>query len=220
MEVKKSKLIDLFIALGCSTANKWNDERLLTKAGTITKIYDKQELTDKQKKLYKEIVAAQKENKEIELVGGGDEDKEEKKADKKKDKPSKDKQKDSDTEGDGSEVEDKDKEEDEGEEKTEKKKGPKKAGGGKGPGVIDSIIEFLGAASAAKPLSKDKCVELLKDRFKDRDETGMRKTVSIQLPSRIRKEKGLAIEKNENGYWIDKADGGSKKDKKKDKAKA
>src|SRR5690606_3546912 len=111
-------------------------------------------------------------------------------------------------------AEDEEDSEEEDEEPAPKKKGgkdkpaaadkapPKKAGGEKGPGVIASIIEFLEAASEEKPLSKDKIVERLAKRFPDRDPESMSKTVAVQVPNRLKSDKGLNIKKNDRGYWI------------------
>lgn len=81
---------------------------------------------------------------------------------------------------------------------------PKKAGGesNKGPGVIGSIVEFLESANSKKPLSKQALVEKLCKRFPDRPSEGMAKTVNVQVPTRIRTDKGINVQKNENGYWI------------------
>jgi hypothetical protein len=71
-------------------------------------------------------------------------------------------------------------------------------------GVIGSMVEFLSAASAAKPLSKAELLEKLVARFKDREADGMKSTINAQLPTRIAKEQGVTIRKDESGYWISK----------------
>lgn len=85
-----------------------------------------------------------------------------------------------------------------------KKKGKKieKAGDGKGPGVIGSIVEFLTAASEEKPISKDQILKKLEGRFPDRPAESMKRTINVQIPARIQKEKKVVVKKNDKGYWI------------------
>jgi hypothetical protein len=78
---------------------------------------------------------------------------------------------------------------------------PVKAGG-EGPGVIASILEFLLKATEDRPITKQRLVEKLVKRFPQRDPEGMSKTVSVQIPNRIKREKGVDVRQNENGYWI------------------
>lgn len=80
---------------------------------------------------------------------------------------------------------------------------PPPVGGGKRPGVIASIIEFLSAASEAQPLSKNALHEKLKERFPDRQPSAMWSTISQQVPNKLRVDKGIVVHKNEKGYWIE-----------------
>lgn len=96
------------------------------------------------------------------------------------------------------------------------KKGAKPAKGAKGakkaakstepkkPGVIATIFEIVQTATAKKPLSRDDIFAKLVDAFPDRDADALKSTVQTQVPSRIAKERGVTIEKNEKGYWIAK----------------
>jgi hypothetical protein len=77
-----------------------------------------------------------------------------------------------------------------------KKDKPKKVG------VIASVLEFLSAASEESPISKDAIAEKLAERFPDRSIDSMKKTVAVQVPGRIKKEKGLDVQKNNDGYWV------------------
>lgn len=76
----------------------------------------------------------------------------------------------------------------------------------KGPGIIASIEEWLRAATASKPLSKEDLVKKLSQRFKDRDPESMGKTVAVQVPSRLKTDKGITVQtKKVDGltkYWI------------------
>jgi hypothetical protein len=93
-------------------------------------------------------------------------------------------------------------------EPTATKKGkafPKKAGGEGQPGVIASIIEFLTAATAKKPITKKVLVEKLLERFPDRGEVALMRTCNCQIPSRLRKERELDVQRGEEGgYFIAK----------------
>lgn len=82
-------------------------------------------------------------------------------------------------------------------------KGAVKSAGGDGkPGIIDSIVEFLETATAEKPLTKDKIHDRLVKRFKDRNSESMWTTVNLQVPNKLRTDKGLNVQKNEKGYYI------------------
>ena len=82
-----------------------------------------------------------------------------------------------------------------------KKSLAKKSGEKKG-GVIASIIEFLTAASASKPLSKQALCAKLKERFPDREELALSRTINCQVPTRLRTDKELDVQKNDDGYWL------------------
>ena len=86
-------------------------------------------------------------------------------------------------------------------EKVAKPKAEKKV---KAPGVIASICEFLGTASEKKPISKTGIVEKLVERFPDRSADSMKSTVNVQIPGRMKKEKGLDICSNDGGFWVAK----------------
>ena len=70
------------------------------------------------------------------------------------------------------------------------------------PGVISTILDILKAASEKAPVKKEDIVAKLAATFPDRDEDGMRKTVNVQVPTRLGSDKGVTVQKNENGYWV------------------
>ena len=72
----------------------------------------------------------------------------------------------------------------------------------KGPGVIASIVEYLQAATATKPITKEKICARLAKRFPERSPEAMLKTIHCQVPTRIVNEKKLKVKKNENGYYV------------------
>jgi hypothetical protein len=94
--------------------------------------------------------------------------------------------------------------------KTSPKKGPDKAPAKatkptrkpKEGGVIATIVEFLGVATKEKPLSKPALLAKLKTRFPDRGEVAMMRTINCQVPARLRKEKGLDVQRTDDGYYI------------------
>ena len=69
-------------------------------------------------------------------------------------------------------------------------------------GVISTIIDFLNEATEENPITKEGLHKRLVEKFPDRSYAGMMATVSSQVPSRLISDKGLEVEKNENGFWI------------------
>lgn len=69
-------------------------------------------------------------------------------------------------------------------------------------GIIGSVVEFLTAATEAKPLTKDQLLEHLVKRFPDRSSDAMKKTINCQVPGRLSREQKVQVCKNENGFWI------------------
>ena len=83
--------------------------------------------------------------------------------------------------------------------KTAKSKEPRK------PGVIATIAKHVEKATKRKPISKEQLLEILVDEFPDRESDSMKRTIDVQLPARLRKEKDLNIVRNDKGsYYIDK----------------
>ena len=76
--------------------------------------------------------------------------------------------------------------------KPEKTKSPKKVG------VIATIIKAI----SKKPKTKKQILARLVKRFPDREEAKMMKTINVQVPSRLRKDKELNIQKTDKGYII------------------
>lgn len=77
-----------------------------------------------------------------------------------------------------------------------------KAKAAKGQGVIATIIELLTAASAKNPLTKQALCDELAERFPDREPRAMMRTINCQVPSRLRSDKEIEVQKNDKGYWI------------------
>jgi hypothetical protein len=72
----------------------------------------------------------------------------------------------------------------------------------KGPGVIESIKEFLFQASEAVPITKDEILRKLVSRFPDRPADSMMATVKQQVPHKLTVDAGFRVQKNKHGYWL------------------
>ena len=70
----------------------------------------------------------------------------------------------------------------------------------KGPGVIQTILDLVKSAPKTG-ISKDAILERLVEQFPDRDSDGMNKTIGVQLPGRMNKERNVEIVKLESGNY-------------------
>lgn len=77
-------------------------------------------------------------------------------------------------------------------------KKPEKEKKKKAPGVIATIAKAI----SKKARTKKQILKVLVKAFPERDPEKMMKTINVQVPSRLRKDKGLNIEKGANGYLI------------------
>lgn len=198
MQLTQETAQKLFKAMGFSTAGRWGVKNLTSKLNSLSENVDLDEareaVAEKAEALKAPqlpaildmIIAALDDEEEIEIGESDPKTKKSKKDKKKKDKKSK-----------------KDKKKDKKSKKSKGKGKPavQRAGGA---GVIGSIIEFLGKASEDKPITKNGIVKKLAKRFKDRSAEAMKKTVNVQVPTRLRSDKGLEVQKNEDGYWLEK----------------
>jgi len=76
----------------------------------------------------------------------------------------------------------------------------KKSKGEKGPGVISTIFSLV-SQSGKKGISKAEILEKLTEMFPDRATEGMEKTIGVQLPGRMSKERKVKIVKLESGCF-------------------
>jgi hypothetical protein len=76
--------------------------------------------------------------------------------------------------------------------KKEKKTGPAK------PGVIATIVSLI---EKEGPISKEVILSNLEKAFPERDAEGMKKTINVQIPNRIRKEKNETLTSTAGGEW-------------------
>jgi len=58
------------------------------------------------------------------------------------------------------------------------------------------------AATKDKPLTKEALGEKLAKRFPDRSAESMMRTVNVQVPARLAKEKGVNVQKGEGGFGL------------------
>ena len=90
------------------------------------------------------------------------------------------------------------------EEKTDKPKGkkPEKAKGKSGKGIIATIVSLLEKATKKQPITKAEIIDVLKKEFPDRDVKGMTRTVHVQVPGRISREKfKLGVTEDGKGFY-------------------
>lgn len=98
------------------------------------------------------------------------------------------------------------------EEEAPKKKKTAKAKKAKEPkpkkvGIIATIIEVLNAASEKSPVTKQGILDVLSERFPERKPESMLRTVSVQVPTRLRVDKEIIVSKSKDGYWINESNG-------------
>jgi len=77
----------------------------------------------------------------------------------------------------------------------------KKSKGEKGPGVISTILTLVQTADKKTGITKNQIFEKLVELFPDRAGEGMKKTISVQLPGRMSKEKKVNIVKTDKGAF-------------------
>jgi len=90
------------------------------------------------------------------------------------------------------------------EEKTDKPKGkkPEKAKGKSGKGIIATIVSLLEKATKKQPITKAEIIDVLKKEFPDRDVRGMTRTVHVQVPGRISRERfKLGVTEDGKGFY-------------------
>jgi len=77
----------------------------------------------------------------------------------------------------------------------------KKSTESKGPGVISTIFTLV-SDSGKTGISKADILAKLVEMFPEREAAGMEKTINVQLPSRMSKERGVEIKKIETGNFV------------------
>lgn len=211
LNVSKQSCVDLLTALEYEGVEKWSIEKITKKMLTLPKNTDKDtdageaalnEMLDDVLKELKDggditITEDEAEDDEegAEAANEGEEEPEEKpakknkKGDKKSAKPEKAEKKSD---------KGKDKKKGKAKKPAKEKKEPKE----KKPGVIASIVEILKTGSAKKPLTKTQIHDRLKKKFPDRPEASMWTTINIQVPSRLRVDRNVVVQKNTEGYWV------------------
>lgn len=71
----------------------------------------------------------------------------------------------------------------------------------KGPGVIATIFSLV-EKSGKVGVSKEEILNNLIEQFPERAPDGMEKTINVQLPGRMSKEKGVKITKTEKNTFV------------------
>lgn len=220
MQVSQAVLVALFVSMGYKTATRWKLEQLTTKVNKIHSLADDDaaELSQEQEKLLKKLKKAAQAGTEIKVIS-------EEVAEEASEKPSKKgktpaakpkKAAEPEEEEDEDDAESPDEEGDEEDEDEERPTKGKKSGTGvkekktgrppSGTGVIAEITTMLKKASAKKPVTKEQIHEHLIEKFPDRSPDSMMSTINIQVPNRLKREKGLNIVKNDKGYYVQASD--------------
>lgn len=181
LKVDRAKAKEMLLNLGLKSSAKGDDAKVL---GALNKLDDSDETADpgKHKKLFAKVIGANQNGIEIELTG--DDDAPAEKAAKSNGK-----------------------EKSNGKAAKPAKKGgkPKGEGPGRGPGVIGKIADILKAASKKNPVTKEDITKQLAKAFPQRSAESMAKTVNVQVPGRIAKEKGLNVRKEGKAYYVAKS---------------
>lgn len=175
MKVELSKVTSLFLAIGVKSAGSWTAERAKEKVAKLSSMVDKEtaeklaEDRDNTKTL-KAILKAQKAEEEVEVVEDEEKPAKAAKTDAKEGKAAK-------RAGE-----------------TGKEKRARNVG--QGPGVISVIAEVVGEATEKKPVTRADILAVLTERFPSRDADAMNRTIGIQVPSRLKKEKEMDVRDN------------------------
>lgn len=85
------------------------------------------------------------------------------------------------------------------EEKPAKKE--KSTTGGRGVGIKEVVLDMLRAASAEKPVTKDKIHDKLVKKFPDHKEQSLRETINYYIPGYLTRG-GCKIGKSDRGFWL------------------
>lgn len=190
MQVKLSAVRALFVACGFETAVDWTVTRASTRVEKIRSSRKKEDFTEpkdpEQLKLLEALCEAVKEEKDIKIEDDTKTDEElTKESDKKKAGSKKEKA--------------------EKPAKEKKEKAPKKEKEPKKPGVIDTILASLKAASKDSPLTKKDIVKKLVKAFPARAEDSMAKTVNVQVPTRLGTDREVKVKTVDLGEGKGKA---------------
>lgn len=203
MKLSRSDAVALMEALDYKTAARWSVKKLADKITGLPDILDEEtEVEDKKlAKLLKKVLNAVENEDEIVVL---EDEAEEEETEEEAPKPKKKSAKKAVKRGSKKASEDEAEDEAEEEESVPVKSKPAKKGPGKrGVGVIATIIAELRKANAKKPTTKEKILAVLVKKFPDRDPKAMKSTISSQVPSGLRTEKGLVVQSNDKGVWLD-----------------
>lgn len=183
IKLEKKCIVELFEKLGYAEASAWTPARLGKKIAALPLLLKDdadmktrvEKLSDRDKGLFQTLIDAVNTEATVELTEPALADGEAPKEQKKKGgkKPVK--------------------------EKTDKPVVEKKE---TGPGVIATIISILEKATEDKPVTKEDILVKLSKAFPDRETDGMKKTINIQVPSRLVNDKKLCVKtvKEEGKY--------------------
>lgn len=189
VKLKHGDVVRMMVWLKWNNAKRWNNERLAEKLQQVKEVMpdDKEPEDEAVAETLHAVVTAIEEGCDFEIVGEKD--------DKQSDAKAKKAEKAEKSDGETVNAESSNSAEESKSDQKPKKRGPK------GPGVIKTIAELVSNATPENPVSKAQILDELCSRFPDRQRESMEKTINVQVPNRLRKEKGLNIQKNDDGYF-------------------
>jgi hypothetical protein len=196
VKIERNRLGALLSALGLKAWQKKGDAWMQLKIKKIQDM-DTESIDGEEKETLDEVIAAVEGREKIEIVDSEDEEEEDE--DEEGDEDEDEAPKKGKASANGKKGKDKDKKGG----KKGKEKGPAK------PGVIQTILECLRAASKTKPVTKDEIHKRLVKSFPDRKPDALKSTLSSQVPSGLRTEKNIEVTRVEMkggkvGYYLDK----------------
>ena len=213
MNILRDDAIAILLAMGFATCAKWDKARMNRKMKEIAEMDpDALELDDesiddpKELKRLNKLLVEMGKAEEIEVVKEVDAN-----AD---DTPADAEPEEGDAVEDAPEPDDAAPEPDPKKGKKGGKKGKKGKGKGKDSkkdkkpkvkkvGVIATILKCLQGASEKTPVTRKSILASLVEAFPDREEKSMKSTIGVQLGSRIEKDKGVTLAKDDKGgFWL------------------
>ena len=216
MLVTREALNEMFVNLEMPMAPKWSEKRLVDKLTKLPDVVDEDTDAGDSTELLQMVLEAVANEEEFEISdGGGDDDDElvaKKKVTKKKTTKKKTTKKKTTKKKTTKKKAPVTKKKTEDEEPVKKKVSKKKPvlkkpvkTKQKAPvrvGVIATIVTCLEKATKRKPITKEEILDVLVEKFPDRESDSMKRTIGLAVPYKLKKEKGLDVQKSDKGFWI------------------
>ena len=206
MLVTREALNEMFVNLEMPMAPKWSEKRLVDKLTKLPDVVDEDTDAGDSTELLQMVLEAVANEEEFEISDGGGDDDDELVAKKKVTKKKTTKKKTTKKKAPVTKKKTED-------EEPVKKKVSKKKPVLKKPvktkqkapvrvGVIATIVTCLEKATKRKPITKEEILDVLVEKFPDRESDSMKRTIGLAVPYKLKKEKGLDVQKSDKGFWI------------------